>query len=640
MSGVLNHSASDVYSSERNLSQVIRAVATTIGATVGASDRGPLGPYAVTSKQIRRALYGPSNPATSFMHICVDDCLDWASTTYVNRVVGAGFAYSGTLIQNFGTVGNRVFRLLPFGMANFKNPRDGINFATAGGVSDANENLAYVHAIGPGSFYDNYAIDIQSKNLVPPSNVTLTSATAGGVLASGSYQYQVTALGAKGETLATTAVTTTLGSGITTGLVTVSWDAVPGALGYRVYGRAAGLVALLGSTDSNTLSYVDRGNVAPSGALPTVAPGNDNIFTIRVFDTSESITVPKETWDVSLEGSTDGFGNQTDIETVINSQSQYIRVVSNFANMTQALPVYKTLARSNFTGGLNGAAVTDADIIAGYNEFIDKDQIRVNVLFASGYTSASVAQAMIQLCESRRDSVAILDTPSTQQAVQNAIVYRRITINANTSRAMQVTPDYQRIDPDSKKLVWAPVSGATAARMAYTDFIANAGTSFAGLNRGVLPNAIKLRFNYDGGMRDQLASSQISYYRSKLGRGTFLAEQLTLTNDFSALSFMSVRRIFDILENAMQEALLYSLQENNTDFTGVQISNMLSTYLEGLKRSLVITNYTVVIDQTPATRGQGLLAIDVAIEPVLPVNQISLRTTITRQGEIKFVETA
>jgi hypothetical protein len=67
---------------------------------------------------------------------------------------------------------------------------------------------------------------------------------------------------------------------------------------------------------------------------------------------------------------------------------------------------------------------------------------------------------------------------------------------------------------------------------------------------------------------------------------------------------------------------------------------MLSSYLENLKRNEVILNYAIRIDNTPATRGQGILGIDIAIEPVLLINQIALRTIITRQGEVSFEEIA
>lgn len=640
MSGVLNHSASDVYASELNLSQVIRNIAVTIGASVGQSNRGPLGPRIVTSKDEFKSLYGPSDPTVSMMHACVQDFLDEADQCVINRVVAGNYGFAGAMIQNFGSPGSRVFRLLALGSTGFTNPADGVLWATAGGVSDANENLAYVYAIGPGSYYNSYAIDIQSDNIVAPANVQVTQITTGGTLQTGTYQYQVSAIGKNGETLASTAVSTTFSGGVTTGSANVSWDAVPGALGYRIYGRASGLVGFIGSVDSSVLSFLDRGTVTPGAAVPSVAPALSNTFTIRVFDNNVSLTSPVEAHTVSFQGSQDGFGNQTDIETVINSNSNMIRVVSNYPNMTQALPTITTLGKTTFTGGANGSSVTDADIIAGYQAMRDKDEIRVSILINSGYATPGVHAAMIALCEQRRDCIAILDVPSTQQAVQNAITYRKVTLNANSSRGVLVGPDYERIDADSKRKIWCPLSGAIAGRMSYTDTQANAGTSAAGLNRGIIPNAIRLRYRYDEGQRDQLASSQVSYARSKLGVGTYWAEQLTLATQFSALSFASVRRIFDIMENAMTEANQYMLHENNTAFTGVRIANMLNSYLENLKRADVILNYAVVIDNSPETRGKGQLGIKVAIEPVLPINQITLQTIITRQGEISFYESA
>lgn len=638
MSGVLNHSASDVYPSELNLSQVIRNIAVTIGASVGASNRGPLGKFSVTSKDEFKFFYGPSDPSVSMMHACVQDFLDQGSQCVINRVVAGAFGFSGAMIQNFGSPGSRVFRILGMGSSGYVNPADGVLWATAGGVSDANENLAYVYAIGPGSYYDNYAIDIQSDNIVAPSGVAVTQVLTGGTLTSGSYQYQVSAIGKNGETLASTAVSTTFSGGVTTGAVNVSWNPVPGALGYRIYGRASGLVGFIGSTPSTDTAFLDRGTVALSAAVPNTAPALSKTFTLRVFDNSISLTNPMEAHVVSFEGSQDGYGNQTDLETVVNSNSRMIRVVSNYPNMTQALPTLVNLAKVSMTGGANGSVVTDSEIVAGYQTLSDKDEVQLSVLINSGYATPGVHSAMIALCEQRKDCIAILDSPSTQQQVQNLVAYRKIALNANTSRATMVAPDYERIDTDSRRKIWCPLSGVIAGRMAYTDTVANAGTSAAGLNRGIIPNAIRLRHRYDGGQRDQLASAQISYARSSLGDGTYWAEQLTLTTLDSAMSYVSVRRIFDIMETAMTRANRYMLHENNTAFTGIRIANMLSTYLEALKRAQVILNYAVIIDNSPETRGRGQVGIKVAIEPVLPINQITLETIITRQGEISFYE--
>lgn len=639
MVSILNNSASDVYVVERDLSQIPRQIATTIAAAVGQSLRGPLGPRLNTSKEGFSGLYGPSDPAVSFLHLCVRDFFEDGTQCYVNRVVGTGFAYAGVLLQDFGTFGNRALRLFPFGLAGYKNPADGINFSSAGGVTDQNENLAFIYAIGPGAYYNNYALDIQSDNITFPANVITTPSSSGGTMITGAYSYRVSAIGKLGETLASTSVPATIAASVTTGSVTISWNAVAGATGYRIYGRS-GTHGFIGSVNSGTLSFQDIGSVTPVGVVPATTFAPSTQFTIQVYDLNKSANLPQEVHNVSLEDATDAFGNQLEIANVINNTSNYIRVVTNVPSLTQTPNSMKTLAKSTFIGGLDGSIPTAADIVNGWNEFIDEDDIPVTVLINAGYTSTSVHQGIITLAHSRKDCVYILDMPTLQQAVQNAVNYRRNTLNANSNRGILVTPDYQRLDTETGRLTYTPPSGAVASMLALTDFVENAGTSPAGPTRGVVRNAQQLRYRYDKGQRNQLASSQVCYLRSKTGVGIYLAEQLTLQTQLSALSFLSVRRIFDVMEGSIKTGLQYALHENNTAFTLSQITAMLTGYLDVLRRSGSIRAYKITIDNTPATRGQGILGIDVAIEPTLPINQISLRTIITRQGELVFEETA
>lgn len=106
---------------------------------------------------------------------------------------------------------------------------------------------------------------------VAPSGIAGTA----GLLAAGTYEYQVSAFNQYGETLASpaSATVTTTGS---TGSVALTATPITGAVGYRWYGRVAGALQLIGS--SATASFVDTGAVTPNGALPsantTAGPGN------------------------------------------------------------------------------------------------------------------------------------------------------------------------------------------------------------------------------------------------------------------------------------------------------------------------------------------------------------------------------
>lgn len=104
--------------------------------------------------------------------------------------------------------------------------------------------------------------------LATPTGLALTPSGTGGTLGAGTFAYRVSALGPyNAETLACAEVTTTFGSG-TTNEVALSWGAVTGASGYKVYGRTSGAELLLATLGGGSTSWTDTGAATPSGALP------------------------------------------------------------------------------------------------------------------------------------------------------------------------------------------------------------------------------------------------------------------------------------------------------------------------------------------------------------------------------------
>ncbi len=111
----------------------------------------------------------------------------------------------------------------------------------------------------------------QAVNITGAAPVLTYASTAstGGTLAdSTTYFYRVSAImeaGTDGTVYETLAVAQGAGqavsSGTATNTVTITWTAVPGATGYRVYGRLTGAAKLI-ATVGNVLTFTDTGATA------------------------------------------------------------------------------------------------------------------------------------------------------------------------------------------------------------------------------------------------------------------------------------------------------------------------------------------------------------------------------------------
>lgn len=153
---------------------------------------------------------------------------------------------------------------------------------------------------------------IAVEQLTPP--VLAGSATTGGALTAGTYKYYVTAINANGETTVSNEITVTTA---TTNLTaSLTWAAVTGATGYKVYRTAAAGASdteLLRATLGVVLLYDDVAVGAPAGAFPTTntaeAPGTYVAPTKFFPFNSESITSTNETiWRRPIRQSADIIG--------------------------------------------------------------------------------------------------------------------------------------------------------------------------------------------------------------------------------------------------------------------------------------------------------------------------------------------
>lgn len=104
--------------------------------------------------------------------------------------------------------------------------------------------------------------------IVPaPADVTATPG-AGGSLAAGTYAYRVVARRPAGTTTATSARSAEVAATVVAnGAVTLRWNAVPDATGYRVYGRTAGGQNLYWTVQ--TTSFTDSGVGGTTGTAPS-----------------------------------------------------------------------------------------------------------------------------------------------------------------------------------------------------------------------------------------------------------------------------------------------------------------------------------------------------------------------------------
>lgn len=356
----------------------------------------------------------------------------------------------------------------------------------------------------------------------------------------------------------------------------------------------------------------------------------------------------------ALDG-TDSLGNSSYYKNVIFNNSKYIYAIDppNYTTtvstwgQTMGTPSggtqYATLPTSvttTFTGGTD-AAITDADLIAAYSLFNNKEQVNIDLVVTGG-ADVTVQQYVIDnIVNSRADCVAFLSPPAAYPVINQAgnevanITSWLAALQRSTSYAVADCGFKYMFDKYNNTYRWIPLNADIAGLCVYTDSVRDAWWSPAGFNRGNLKNVVKLAWNPNKTYRDALYVQGVNPVVTFPGQGTVLFGDKTLQYKPSAFDRINVRRLFLVLEKSISKAAQFSLFEFNDEFTRAQFVALVTPFLRDVQGRRGITDFRVVCDTTNNT-GEVIDANqfvgDIYIKPARSINFIQLNFVAVRTG--------
>lgn len=387
-------------------------------------------------------------------------------------------------------------------------------------------------------------------------------------------------------------------------------------------------------------------------------PKNVKEFILAVYDYKtktyvESFTVSRE------QGRKNLSGQSMYIEDRINNNSNWIRVKDHVMTTTDtttepgstlafivgypdatSLRDATAISILSLTGGDDGStSATDAQLVAGWDEFSNSENIDVNILIQAGYQdedtiTTSVPNKMISIAESRGDCIAVLDIPYAEGTPMEAVNWKKRIFNPNTSYAALYWPWIKIFDRWTDKNVWVPPSTFVAYVYALTDFTRETWFAPAGLTRGKI-NVIDLQYKPSQGERDILYMANINPIAFFPGEGTAVWGQKTLQTKASALDRVNVRRLLLVLEKAIAKAAKYILFEPNDRFTRKLFVQIVEPFLRDVKGRRGIEYYKVVCDESNNPSdviNRNELIMDIFIQPIKAAEFIQLKFNILRTG--------
>ena len=620
---------------EKDLTNVIPAVATTIGAVAGQFNQGPMDEVtSISSEKELVETFGKPDSTNFEYWFSAASFLQYSSSLRVVRAANSSSVnavVSGTALRIKNT-------------DHYSNG-DG----STGPYNDGSANVGEWAARTAGAWGNNLKVSVcpsatayetanktttnDASTAVGDTTIVLTSGTdfnVGDIVnfgEAGGHEYRVTAVNTNTLTFVrhpsgTGGLHTAVANGSAVRRRWQYYDLVDSAPGTSEYASNRS-----GVNDEMHIVVVDEdgGITGTAGEV------------LEVYD-----SVSKGSDAKTAQGDTNYYVD------VLYNQSEYIYWMdhvatgSNWGSAVAGLTftaLSAPFARS-LASGADGSAVTTAQLKTAYEKYNDADTVDANLIIA-GKGDATHIDNLITIAENRKDAIVFVsperaDVVNVTNSTTQTTNVKGFFDGIRSSSYVVFDSGYKyTYDKYNDVFRYVPLNGDIAGLAARTDLIADTWFSPAGFNRGVIRGAVKLAYNPTKEQRDILYRARINPVVTLPGQGTLLFGDKTGLSKPSAFDRINVRRLFITLEKAISTASKFQLFEFNDEFTRAQFRNIVEPFLRDVQGRRGVTDFLVTCDSSNNTSDvidRNEFRADIFVKPNRSINFIQLQFVATRSG--------
>ena len=678
---------------EIDLTNVVPAVATSIGAIASAFEKGPVGSIVnITSEEELIQIFGkPQNDSNQFENwFTAANFLGYTDALKVVRcesgITNATANGAGLLIRDNDHYDN-----------DFDNGQGSVGEWTAR-TAGTHGNTIGVSICASATAYEQTAVTTTSST--ENAGQTVISVTDESVFnvgdivnfgETGNIEYETTSISSSDSTITIKLLDDVNGGGLQNQIssgtnIRRRWrfydlfDAAPGTSSYATE-RGRGTndemhIVVYDYKGQESGFDVDSNGQRTNGVLETYAnlskninaksPQGDSIYYPYVIRKQSAFVYWTDhntagvNWGTDIDAnvgnivlnSTDGSADAGDKIQLEDGTGDSGSI--EMEDGSSAYSALNTPTKSELDGGTDDYAVTAGELDTGYSKFEDTESEDINLVLGgrgggAGDTASSQdthVTMLTALVEKRRDCIALV-SPYRSATVG---VSSSVTQTSNVVDAFDLCPSSSYVVFDSSYKYqydkyndvfrFVPMNGDTAGLCANTDNVADAWFSPAGYNRGGVRNAIKLSYNPKKAERDQLYRARVNPVVNFPGQGVTLFGDKTALAKPSAFDRINVRRLFLVLEKAIATASKFQLFEFNDEFTRAQFRNLVEPFLRDVQGRRGISDFSVIADNTNNTGeviDRNEFVADIFVKPARSINFITLNFIATRTG-VSFSE--
>jgi len=305
---------------------------------------------------------------------------------------------------------------------------------------------------------------------------------------------------------------------------------------------------------------------------------------------------------------------------------------------------------SNGSYNISAAAVN-----AAYGEFSDPEKVSLDyIIMGPGLNTEDdtlqKASYLGTVAANRKDCIAFVSphkstilsssgVARSNQEIVDSIKNFYSTIGSNSYLVFDSNYKYV-YDRWTNQYRYIPCNPDIAGLVADTAIRNEPWFSPAGFTRGGIRNLAKLAWTPGKFDRDELYANRINPIAVFPGQGAVLFGDKTALSNPSAFDRINVRKLFLVLETAIESAAQGQLFEINDATTRNSFRSIVEPFLRDVQARRGVSNFEVICDasnNTAAVIDNNEFVAEIYIQPVRSINFIRLTFTATRTG-ISFTE--
>jgi|21_taG_2_1085346.scaffolds.fasta_scaffold01383_7 hypothetical protein len=347
---------------------------------------------------------------------------------------------------------------------------------------------------------------------------------------------------------------------------------------------------------------------------------------------------------------------QIPLQTLINAGAKQFE--APMGGGFDGIDIFKTNPFSpNLIGTSRKASYVNETLQFALDSVTDKEVVEYDTLCMPGMTNETITNRMIDICEDRGDSMAIIDLIGVYEqtwenggSVDNGSVSTIVT----TAQSRVLDSSYAATYYPSVKLrdtaggngdvVIVPPSVAAIGAIAKSQGLSEPWFAPAGFNRGGInqlggsqgPRVVGTTEHLSKADRDDLYTENINpIARFPASGDIVIFGQKTLQQKSSALDRINVRRLLLYLKRRIGKVSETILFDQNVNATWKRFKAQADRILSDVQSRLGIVEYKLVLDETTTTADlvdRNILYAKVMIKPARAIEYIVVDFVVTRSG--------